>query len=64
MTTISLRQARIVLAVARGSSVTGAARAINRSQTSVTKSMANRGKSIEECLELAALRLQEKKNGK
>ena len=39
MTTISLRQARIVLAVARGSSVTGAARAINRSQTSVTKSI-------------------------
>jgi len=36
---ISFRQARIVLAVARNSSVTGAARAINRSQTSVTKSI-------------------------
>jgi len=39
MKTVSLRQARIVLAVARNSSVTGAARAINRSQTSVTKSV-------------------------
>ena len=36
---VSFRQARIILAVARNSSVTGAARAINRSQTSVTKSI-------------------------
>ena len=39
MPNISFRQARIVLAVARNSSVTGAARDINRSQTSVTKSI-------------------------
>jgi len=37
--TVSFRQARIVLAVTRSSSVTGAAKAINRSQTSVTKSI-------------------------
>jgi len=36
---VSFRQARIILAVARNASVTGAARAINRSQTSVTKSI-------------------------
>ncbi|MDH5345682.1 MAG: LysR family transcriptional regulator [Gammaproteobacteria bacterium] len=39
MPTVSFRQARIVLAVTRNSSVTGAAKAINRSQTSVTKSI-------------------------
>jgi LysR family transcriptional regulator of gallate degradation len=39
MNGISFRQARIVLAVTRHSSVTGAARSINRSQTSVTKSI-------------------------
>jgi len=39
MPTVSFRHARIVLAVARKASVTGAAKAINRSQTSVTKSI-------------------------
>jgi LysR family transcriptional regulator of gallate degradation len=39
MPTVSFRHARIVLAVARNASVTGAAKAINRSQTSVTKSI-------------------------
>ncbi len=39
MPTVSFRQSRIVLAVARNSSVTGAAKSVNRSQTSVTKSI-------------------------
>lgn len=39
MTEINVRQARTFLAAARCSSITGAARAINRSQTSVTKSL-------------------------
>jgi LysR family transcriptional regulator of gallate degradation len=39
VTTISIRQARTFLAVAESSSVTGAAKTINRSQTSVTKSL-------------------------
>ena len=36
---ISLKHARLLLAAAKHSSVTGAAAAINRSQTSVTKSL-------------------------
>jgi len=39
MTSISLKHARLLLAAAKHSSVTGAAAAINRSQTSVTKSL-------------------------
>ena len=39
MRTISVRQARTFLAVAKHQSVTGAAKTINRSQTSVTKSI-------------------------
>ena len=39
MSGISLKHARLLLAAARHSSVTGAAAAINRSQTSVTKSL-------------------------
>ena len=39
MGAITIRQARIFLAAARHSSITGAAREINRSQTSVTKSL-------------------------
>ncbi|MDJ0917259.1 MAG: LysR family transcriptional regulator [Woeseiaceae bacterium] len=39
MSGISLKHARLLLAAARHSSVTGAATAINRSQTSVTKSL-------------------------
>lgn len=39
MAYITIRQARTFLAAARHSSITGAAKAINRSQTSVTKSL-------------------------
>lgn len=39
MPKVSIRQARTFLAVARHSSITGAAKVINRSQTSVTKSL-------------------------
>lgn len=39
MNAISLKHARLLLAAAKHSSVTGAANAINRSQTSVTKSL-------------------------
>ena len=39
MSRISIRQARTFLAAAKHSSITGAAKAINRSQTSVTKSL-------------------------
>ena len=47
MPKISFRQARIVLAVAGSASVTGAARAINRSQTSVTKSIQDLERELE-----------------
>ncbi len=39
MPTVSFRQARILIAVVQNSSVTGAAKAVSRSQTSVTKSI-------------------------
>lgn len=39
MASVTIRQARTFLAAARHSSITGAAREINRSQTSVTKSL-------------------------
>ena len=39
MKKIGVRQARIFLAVANAASVTGAAKVVNRSQTSVTKSI-------------------------